>query len=298
MFRTQDGLDALLARPRPSTWQLFIRGPAVYIARALYSWRPIIPIRPISPISVVCVSDTHNGQPAVPFGEILIHAGDLTQSGTLQELQTSLDWINSLPHAHKIVVAGNHDLLLDQKHRPADTAARQAISWGGITYLENQKTTITSVSGRRIKVYGSPLSPRHGNWAFQYPRTQDVWNDVVPTDIDILITHGPPKAHLDLKALGCKFLLDEIWRKKPRLHVFGHVHEGYGQEWIQFDSLQKSYEDTLIAGGGIWNVGRVLFEFVLAYFRPLKESRALLVNAAAVGGLHDDQKRLPIIVEL
>lgn len=208
MFRTQNGLDALLSRPRPSTWQLFIRDPAVYLAKLLYSWRPIIPITPVTPVSVVCMLDTHNGQPIVPPSEILIHAGDLTQSGTLQELQTALDWINSLPHAHKIVIAGNHDLLLDQTFQPRESAARESIVWGNIIYLNNKTTTITTANGRRLKVYGSPQSKRHGNWAFQYPHTQDVWRGQIPTDVDILITHTPPKTHLDLN-LGCNFNLED-----------------------------------------------------------------------------------------
>lgn len=194
--------------------------------------------------------------------------------------------------------AGNHDLFLDRERRRAGLTTPQAINWGEITYLNNQTTTITAANGRTFNIYGSPLSPRHGNRAFQYPRTQDVWNGQVPADTDILITHGPPKTHLDLGTLGCRFLLDEVWRAKPRLHIFGHVHEGYGQEWIQFDSLQKAYEGTLIEGGGIWNAGRVFFEYIFAYFKPVKESRALLVNAAAVGGLRDDKKRLAIAVEI
>src|SRR6188768_3083249 len=94
--------------------------------RKAYNWRPIIAFEPINPVAVVCISDTHNHQPSeTPAGEILIHAGDLTQSGTLEELQASLNWINSCPHLYKIVIAGNHDLFLDHTLPHADPAAKK-----------------------------------------------------------------------------------------------------------------------------------------------------------------------------
>ncbi|KAF2273258.1 Metallo-dependent phosphatase [Westerdykella ornata] len=296
MLRREGGLDALLERPRPNLWQQFIREPCIFLATKLYEWRRIVRSQPINPISVVCISDTHNSKPDIPAGEILIHAGDMSQSGTLKEIQQSLDWLNSLPHLFKILIAGNHDILLDSTQPRADQVERASLNWGSVIYLNSESTTITCSNGRRLRIYASPLSPRHGNWAFQYSRNQDVWHGKVPEGTDVLITHGPPKGHLDAGHLGCKFLLEELWRRKPKLHVFGHVHEGYGLEWVQFDALQRAYENTVIAGGGIWNLGQVVLEFLYAMFSPVKESRGLLVNPSMVGGLRDDQRRRPITV--
>ena len=299
MSGQRGGLDALLQRPRPSLFQQFVREPCIFIAEKLYNWRLIIASEPINPVAVVCISDTHNHQPSeTPAGEILVHAGDLTQSGTLGELQASLNWINSCPHLYKIVIAGNHDLFLDHTLPHADPAANKTINWGDIIYLNSESTTIFCNNGRRLRIYGSPLTPRHGNWAFQYSRNQDVWHTSIPEDVDILVTHGPPKGHLDAGYLGCKHLLKEVWRTKPRLHIFGHVHDGYGMEWVQYDRLQKAYENTVMASGGLWNLVRVLFEFVVAHVNPVKESRTLFVNAAMVGGLRDEQRRVPITVHV
>jgi predicted phosphodiesterase len=250
---------------------------------------------------VVCVSDTHNSQPALPDGDVLIHAGDLTQSGSLAELQAAVSWLRTQPHPVKIVVAGNHDLLLDascdSRRGAGDAVAqRKAIDWGSIIYLENSEATITCPNGRRLRVYGSPRSPRHGNWAFQYPRGEDVWAGAVPQGIDVLVTHGPPRAHLDLLRLGCRHLLRELWRVRPRLHVFGHVHEGAGTEWLQFDKLQDAYERTVLAGGGLWNLMRTLKEFIRALFCPTTEAKCLLVNPSIVGGLRDNERRRPVKV--
>lgn len=222
------GLDSLLQRPRPSIWQQFRRSPSIFLAKLIYErWsRNITPAAPLSdPVSVVCVSDTHNSQPALPQGDILIHAGDLTQSGSFEELQVALDWLKSQPHPHKIVIAGNHDLLLDpavddfprmrntsNQHRDTAATQRAHLDWGDVTYLQDSTTVIHCSNGRRLQVYGSPWSCQHGNWAFQYPRQDGAkqWSGVVPATTDILVTHGPPSAHLDARGLGCPGLLGEL----------------------------------------------------------------------------------------
>lgn len=76
---------------------------------------------------------------------------------------------------------------------------------------------------------------------FQYDRESAPWQNRIPLETDVLITHTPPRYHLDLN-LGCAGLLEEIWLVKPRLHVFGHVHSGHGREAVFWDEGQKSYE--------------------------------------------------------
>jgi hypothetical protein len=147
-------------------------------------------------------------------------------------------------------------------------------------------------------VYGSPRSPRHGNWAFQYARTHDVWRGEVPHDVDILVTHAPPQAHLDLGRLGCRFLLDELWRCRPCLHVFGHVHGGQGTELVRFDALQRVYERTVREGGGLWNLMCAVASCIRAVVAPRSVSRSLLVNAAIVGGMRDEKTREPVVVRV
>ncbi|KAF5864503.1 hypothetical protein ETB97_007608 [Aspergillus alliaceus] len=302
-----NGLDALLCRPRPSAWQQFLKHPCIFLARKLYTWQPIIPAQPVKdPISIVCISDTHNCQPTLPDGDILIHAGDLTQSGSFEELQVTVNWLHAQPHRTKIVIAGNHDLLLDINFRRIErqtsthtsTEGYKDLDWGDIVYLQNTETTITCDNGRRLRVYGSPYSPRHGNWAFQYLRSEDIWSGSVPANVDILVTHAPPRAHLDLLNLGCVHLLRELWRVRPRLHVFGHVHEGAGTEWLHFDSFQSAYERTVVSGGGIWNLIRILKEFVQTFFRPTAEAKCALVNPSIVGGFRDSEYQNPIKITI
>ncbi|KAJ5661550.1 uncharacterized protein N7477_009166 [Penicillium maclennaniae] len=293
-------LHELVHRQRPGPWQRLRAQPYVFLARMLYNWHKPIPAMPLTrPVSIVCISDTHNTQTDVPDGDILIHAGDLTQSGSFQELQGGLDWLRALPHPIKIVIAGNHELFLDSAWDESSGRAateRAQLDWGDITYLENDEVTISCPNGRQLRVYGSPYSTRHGNWAFQYPRDQDVWAGSVPDGIDVLITHGPPLAHLDLLKLGCPYLLQTLWRVRPRLHVFGHVHEGSGTDLMLFHGLQEAYEHTVAAGGGFKNLLLTAWELAKACLRPAVEARCLLVNASIVGGLRDNERKQPVTV--
>ncbi|KAF3385463.1 putative rhamnogalacturonate lyase C [Penicillium rolfsii] len=294
------GLHEMIHRQRSGLWQRFWTQPCVFLAQRLYSWHtPILAMPLINPIAVVCISDTHNVQISVPDGDILIHAGDLTQSGSFQELQDALGWLRSLPHPIKIVIAGNHELLLDSAWDDSSGQAaskRAQLDWGDIIYLKNDEVTIPCSNGRQLRVYGSPYSIRHGNWAFQYPQNQDIWTGSVPDGIDVLITHSPPFAHLDLLKLGCPHLLQTLWRVRPRLHVFGHVHEGSGTDFMLFNGLQEAYERTIAAGGGFNNLLLTAWELAKTCLRPAVEANCLLVNPSIVGGLRDNERKQPIKV--
>lgn len=126
-------------------------------------------------IRIVCISDTHNATPPVEEGDILLHAGDLSNGGTLRELQNQLDWIASLPHKHKVVIGGNHDMLLDPdfvaarglRFKPGGTA--DELDWHDIHYLCNESLELELPQGR-VRIFGSPNTPapRGIKGAFQY----------------------------------------------------------------------------------------------------------------------------------
>ena len=253
----------------------FLSSPVKYIAQTLY--KAVLYIRgtprldtssgPV--IRLVCISDTHTNKPdGLPTGDVLIHAGDLTNNGTVAEIQDQIDWLSTLPFKHKLVICGNHDSafsLSDSSllngHRTVtltrkgffDPRSRRneesdkSIDWKGVHYLQHSslKLEFTDSANRQLSFYGAPQIPRCGGkeFAFQYRRTDDAWSDTVPLETDVLITHSPPRYHLDLPAgLGCEFLLQEVWSVRPKVHVFGHVHAGYGREYLAWNYAQRIYE--------------------------------------------------------
>jgi len=176
-------------------------------------------------LRIVCLSDTHNrhAELVVPDGDVLLHAGDFTGRGTEREVATFGEFLARLPHAHKVVVAGNHDFLFESD--PA--RARELL--GEVTYLQDEGATIAGLS-----VWGSPWQPWFYDWAFNLPRgpaLAERWS-LVPEGTDVLVTHGPPKGILDRTSsgleVGCEELLKARDRIRPRLHLFGHIHEAYG----------------------------------------------------------------------
>ncbi|KAJ4382044.1 hypothetical protein N0V86_002371 [Didymella sp. IMI 355093] len=275
------------------------------------------------PIRVVCISDTHNHIPDdVPSGDILIHAGDMTNAGSVAEIQAQIDWLSSLPHKEIVVISGNHDTYLDPRTRPSLSAAQRegSLDWGRVHYLQHKLLTLTLTpatrengdetapllhsGARRLRIYGAPQIPACGPMsvhAFQYPRGSDAWSETVPEDVDILVTHTPPKYHMDLampRGLGCEHLLQEVQRVKPALHVFGHVHWGAGSEVVHWDRAHEAYvkgmrtESRYTRGvlnlGLWWGVVRVVYRGVreLLWDRVWggQSTHTVLVNAALTKG--------------
>jgi Icc-related predicted phosphoesterase len=174
---------------------------------------------------LVAISDTHglHGSLSIPDGDVLVHAGDLTRHGELDELLELNDFFAALPHRHKVVVAGNHDWCFQQ----LPEGCRELLS--SVIYLQDEAVTIDGV-----RFYGSPWQPRFFDWAFNLPRGPRLrakWLQI-PRDTDVLITHGPPQGigdrTLEGDQAGCADLREIVERIRPRLHIFGHIHEGAG----------------------------------------------------------------------
>jgi Icc-related predicted phosphoesterase len=192
---------------------------------------------------IVLLSDTHGLHDSIriPEGDILIHAGDLSPSGKSGEVAAAAKWLASLPHQYKIAIAGNHDLLFERSPSQAVALLRSA----GVSYLQD-----TGIKVEGLSIYGSPWQPEFMHWAFNVPRGSlaRYW-DQIPSGLDILVTHGPPFGILDQaispgkrrlagwedeeafagsEHVGCRELLAAVERTRPRVHVFGHIHNGYG----------------------------------------------------------------------
>ena len=293
-------LDALIHCKPPTWWEKFQESPSKTLAKTLYSKRVRHARQPLSsPITVVCISDTHNLRPDLPPGDLLVHAGDLTRDGTAKELQTQLDWIDRQPHTYKIVIAGNHEIVLGKGRSTELETTRKhgSFQWGSIVYLEESSINLRFPGGRSLTVYGSPWTRKHGNWVFQYEKGADRFTNRVDDDVDILVTHMPPRHHLDLALWGDDFLLKELWRVKPKLHVFGHIHEAYGQEVLVYDRFQDLFEQVCAGRAGMITL---LYMAILLLWHWLvgareSEKTTTLINAAVKGGFID-KETLPVQV--
>lgn len=176
-------------------------------------------------MKVVFLSDTHglHRDLEVPFGDVLIVAGDLTKRGELRELEDVDDWLATLDHPHKIVIAGNHDFCFERTPGAARSRVKHAV------YLEDSLCVVDGV-----RIWGSPWQPWFHDWAFNLRRgaaLREKW-DLIPVDVDVLVTHGPPYGIGDLcydgRRVGCEDLLTRVRELQPRVHCFGHIHEAYG----------------------------------------------------------------------
>lgn len=187
----------------------------------------------------LAISDTHNQHEKLilPEADVIIHAGDVTGRGTPDEVFAFLKWFGQLDFQYRIFIAGNHDWFFEDLEDP---------NFEGVIYLND-----TGVKIDNINIWGSPIQPKFDNWAFNRNRGEQInkhWQ-LIPVSTDLLITHGPPFGYLDMNAkmqrVGCVDLLKRIAEVKPKVHVFGHIHEDYG--------VKKNDQDTQFINASVLN---------------------------------------------
>lgn len=169
-----------------------------------------------------CISDLHGFYPDLKGGDLLLVAGDLVARGSVDEYDRFMTWLLEQPYRCKVVIAGNHDGLIEK----------------GRVVIENENIHYLCDSGivfEGMKIWGSPFTPTFLSWYFMRDRGASIkkhW-DLIPEDTDILMTHGPPHGILDLTSdnihAGCEELRLAVERVKPKIHCFGHIHECGGK---------------------------------------------------------------------
>ena len=188
-------------------------------------------------MKIALISDSHGLHHQIPLNwldnkdneiDTIIHAGDISNMGYLHEIEDFCKWYDSLNFANKIFCAGNHDWGFSKKPKEV---AEILSNYPSITYLQDNFVIIDGV-----KIYASPHQPEFYSWAFNLKRgkkLQDKW-DMINSDTDILVTHGPCYGLCDLtpdgRFVGCEDLLNTIVTKLDNvlLHVSGHIHHSYG----------------------------------------------------------------------
>lgn len=194
---------------------------------------------------MVFISDTHGMHERIvlplPAGDVLVHCGDFSDRGSLRQIDNLLDWMARQNYRHKILIAGNHDMTLDVTKVPSPETCRDrvrnALFTHGVHYLQDSSATLAFDHGRSLTVWGSPWQPEFCGWGFNLTRGAALGKKwaLIPAwpATDVLVTHGPPQGILDYvpeggSLAGCEALLADLPRTRPRLHAFGHIHEGYG----------------------------------------------------------------------
>lgn len=197
------------------------------------------------------ISDTHNklSKFTLPKADVLVHCGDWTLGGTFEEFRGFVKDLKAIRnnYKHVVVVPGNHDQI-------AETAP-------GVVVEMLKKTKVTALIDEKAIIegfnfFGSPWVPACGNWSFQFENDDHAaahWQRI-PANTDILVTHCPPHGVLDIANsrwavghTGCPELAKRVVALKPKLHAFGHIHEGYGMvssaetDFINAASLKRDY---------------------------------------------------------
>jgi hypothetical protein len=291
------------------------------------------------PTRFLVVADTHDSKAlseSHPHCDVLLHCGDLTEDGSPESLAAAIENLGAVKAELKLVIPGNHELSLDKAYylqeggkledyqKSKDLAYGEFAKAKGVTFLEEGTHQFTLKSGAKFRIYASPYTPTYGASAFQYPSREDRFNPSdntpewgenlstetsrIPQDVDIVMTHGPPKYFLDAtpdgRNAGCEHLREAIIRVRPRLHCFGHIHCGYGAQRLDWKSPAKTNDSrpfitipkewvgknqakkkgySALPPGSVEDMGRKV--------------QTLLVNAAVMDG-NGEPSNMPWVVDL
>lgn len=180
---------------------------------------------------IVCISDTHCRRLKLPEGDILIHSGDWSGRGDQSETEDFIRWMEEVEGNYKaiVVVPGNHDRWVMANTPEAKKKFKDA----GIIFLEDEYNFVEG-----LHFYGMPWTPIFGRWAYMSDdRGRALRCGAIQSPVDVLVTHGPPYGIMDevldwnkhqFRNVGCPHILEAVKRVKPKLHTFGHIHEGSG----------------------------------------------------------------------
>ena len=182
-------------------------------------------------MKILAISDTHNLHEdlVLPKADVIVFAGDATTHRHSNELKKFATWWMSLDYKYKIFTPGNHDGAAEAYPELLDRFRDE----DAFCLIDEQVT----IEG--IKFYVSPYSATFQNWHFMVDRgeaAKQKWA-MIPDDTDILVTHGPPLGVMDKTyrgdVVGDGELFKAVRRVKPKYHIFGHIHEEYGQRTIE-----------------------------------------------------------------
>lgn len=206
------------------------------------------------------ISDTHGmefstADKFLQCVDVAIHCGDITDGSTLEEFRTTIQLLQDINAPLKLAIAGNHDFTMDipafqkkvaearppldpelvRKEYGAIGEARRMFEEAGIMFLDEGTHHFTLTNEALLKVYASPYTPAFGAWGFQYHRELG-HHFSIERGVDVAITHGPPKGIMDYtygrERAGCQNLFAAIAQARPRIHCFGHIHEGWGAKMV------------------------------------------------------------------
>ena len=186
-----------------------------------------------------CVSDLHGHYPKMEGGDLLVIAGDCTSDDKVKSWRLFFKWLEAQPYLKKVIVAGNHDNCCTNwatagSFSEDDFEEMYPGEKSSMDYLCDSGTEFEG-----LKIWGSPWTKTFSGinphcTAFTVDTEEELskkW-ELIPADVDILITHSPSFGNLDIlsngKSAGCMSLWLTTLSIKPKLHVFGHVHESYG----------------------------------------------------------------------
>ena len=118
-------------------------------------------------------------------------------------------------------------VLVPGNNETADALRAAAADWEAATVLHGVGTTI---DGTEFFGLGAGVPTTPWEWSFDLTDEEAAAMIAPCPEGAVLVLHSPPKGHCDGpgEGFGSPALLAAIEAKRPRVAVFGHIHEAWG----------------------------------------------------------------------
>lgn len=213
-----------------------------------------------------CIGDLHGHYPSLPGGDLLILAGDYTGRDEIKQWSQFFSWLKKQKYRKKIIISGNHDNFLyksfpkNQKEADEVKEVQEFLKDDpDLGEIDFEYLCDSGTEFEGLKVWGTPWSllfdgvnPKCTAFMGTEDQLKEKY-DLIPDDIDIIISHTPPYGILDKSIhrehCGSLELLRAIIRVNPRYVVCGHIHENgskkfeiYNTQMINCSYVNERYQ--------------------------------------------------------
>lgn len=191
-------------------------------------------------MKICAISDLHGYLPKIEPCELLLICGDIVslkcqeyhQSCRKWYLKKFKPWVEGLPCEKVLFIPGNHECGMENNE---DEFKRLFSRSNKATLLIHENYEYISNDGQIFKIFGTPYCKKFGDWAYMRENeTLEEKFSEIPEGLDILMTHDVAYGYADQSLqdvgygtdehFGTVELRDAILKKKPKIHLSGHIH--------------------------------------------------------------------------
>lgn len=204
-------------------------------------------------LKICATSDTHGNKFQIPPCDVFCHCGDWSPLHLQSDMICMQEWLEefvtslcSLPCKYVVIIAGNHDLIMQSmlgKNIFQSIQYRLGLTttFVGDDGLPKTVCKVHYLDRDSVKLdgwtfWGSPVTKQFSRFTKRWAFETHLPAYDIPDDVDVILTHQPSdygglgntywRKRQKSKRLGSKTLTEAVLKTNAKLHLCGHIHTG------------------------------------------------------------------------